>query len=483
MYNLNLDNIDTSCNIPETEPQRQLYFMACCKNMLDQKKNQLGRPLKMFVRTFGCQMNEHDSEKLAGMLLSMGYDRASEVSDADFIIFNTCAIRENAELKVYGHLGALKSLKSKNKNLIIAICGCMMQQKEVVSHIKKTYPHVDIIFGTHNLFRLPELLLDVLDHHSCVTEILDTTSDVVEEIAIDRVDTKKAYVNIIYGCNNFCSYCIVPFVRGRERSRKLADIINEVAELAKLGYLEITLLGQNVNSYGNDLDDPDATFPNLLRELNKIDGIKRIRFMTPHPKDFSNELILAIRDLDKVCHHIHLPLQSGSTKVLSDMNRRYTKEQYLSLVNNIRKHIPDITITTDIIVGFPGETEEDFLDTIDVVRRAHFDMAYTFIYSKRTGTKASKAPNQVPENITKDRFNRLLKVQNDCSIENNTNLLNSVLDVFVEGYSKTSHNKLTGRTSGNKVVNFSGDESLIGCIIPVKITKSLTWSLEGQLVQ
>lgn len=481
MFDLNF--VNTSCNIPNTEPQRQLYFMACCKKMLEDKKLQLGRPLKMFVRTFGCQMNEHDSEKLSGMLLAMGYDRASGVDDADFIIFNTCAIRENAELKVYGHLGALKALKSRNNNLIIAICGCMMQQDTVVQHIRKTYPHVDIIFGTHNLFKLPELLSDALDHRSCVTEILNTTNDVVEEIAIDRADTKRAYINIIYGCNNFCSYCIVPFVRGRERSRKLIDIINEVKELAKRGYIEITLLGQNVNSYGNDLDDPCATFPNLLRELNKIDGIQRIRFMTPHPKDFSNELILAIRDLDKVCHHIHLPLQSGSTKVLADMNRHYTKEQYLSLVENIRKNIPDITITTDIIVGFPGETEENFLDTIDVVEKACFDMAYTFIYSKRTGTKAALSPKQIPEDVTKDRFDRLLEVQNKCSIRNNNHLLNCVLDVFVEGFSKTSHDKLTGRTSGNKVVNFLGNESLIGNIVPVKIVGSKTWSLEGQLMQ
>lgn len=471
-----------SLNIPTKEPERQIYFLDCCRNVLNQKRKELGRNPKMYIKTFGCQMNEHDSEKISGMLTSMGYDKADSTKEADFIIFNTCAIRENAELKVYGHLGALKSLKAENNNLIIAICGCMMQQKEVVEHIKKTYSHVDIIFGTHNLYKLPELLLNVFDRHCTITEILNTTGDVVEKIAIDRVDTKKAYVNIIYGCNNFCSYCIVPFVRGRERSRKFSDIINEVRELAQLGYLEVTLLGQNVNSYGNDLEDKDANFPNLLRELNKIDGIKRIRFMTPHPKDFSDELIFAIRDLKKVCHHVHLPLQSGSSRVLSDMNRHYTKEEYLKLVNKIKENIPDVTITTDIIVGFPGETEEDFLDTIDVVRKASFDMAYTFIYSKRTGTKASMSKDQVPHDITKERFNRLLEVQNIESLKNNEKLLGCVENVLVEGYSKTSNNRLSGRTSGNKVVNFCGDVNLIGKIVEVKIIRALTWSLEGSII-
>lgn len=481
MENFDFDTIDISSEVPTTEPLRQMYFLACCKKILSQKKAELGRDLKMFVQTFGCQMNEHDSEKLSGMLTNMGYKKASSYNDADFIIFNTCAIRENAELKVYGHLGTLKTLKAKNKNMIIAICGCMMQQKEVVSHIRTTYRHVDIIFGTHNLYKLPELLLNVLDKQTSITEIVNTTSDVVEKIAIDREDDKKAYVNIIYGCNNFCSYCIVPFVRGRERSRKFEDIVNEVKELAKMGYIEVTLLGQNVNSYGNDLDDSNATFPNLLKELDKIEGIKRIRFMTPHPKDLSSELIDTIANSKNVCHHIHLPLQSGSSKVLAEMNRHYSKEQYLELVNNIREKLPDVTITTDIIVGFPGETEEDFLDTIDVVSKAQFDMAYTFIYSKRTGTKASTSPHQIPEDITKDRFGRLLEVQNVMSLKNNEKLLDKTLDVLVEGVSKTSSDRLTGRTDGNKVVNFAGDTSLIGQIIPVKITKALTWSLEGEI--
>ena len=474
------NNIDTS-SIPDKEPFRQMYFLSCCKNILSQKSQELGRDLKMFVQTFGCQMNEHDSEKLSGMLTEMGYKKASCYEEADFIIFNTCAIRENAELKVYGHLGALKPLKAKNKDLIIAICGCMMQQKQVVSHIKTTYRHVDIIFGTHNLFKLPELVLNVLDKHCSITEILSTTQDVVENIAMDRADTKKAYVNIIYGCNNFCSYCIVPFVRGRERSRQFEDIVDEVKNLAKLGYVEVTLLGQNVNSYGNDLKDKNATFPNLLRELDKIDGISRIRFMTPHPKDLSDDLISVIANSKKVCHHIHLPLQSGSSKILSDMNRRYTKEQYLNLVYKIRRFIPDVAITTDIIVGFPGETEENFLDTLDVVKKAKFDMAYTFIYSKRTGTRASTMPNQIPEDVSKDRFGRLLETQNIVSLENNKKLINTTVDVFVEGYSKTSKDVLTGRTGGNKVVNFVGNDSLIGTIVPVKITNAHTWHLDGQV--
>ena len=470
-----------SLDIPIKEPERQMYFLDCCKNVLRQKEKENGRSLKMYIQTFGCQMNEHDSEKLSGMLTSMGYKKAVSKEEADFIIFNTCAIRENAELKVYGHLGALKNLKAENKNLIIAMCGCMMQQKEVVEYIKKTYSFVDIIFGTHNLFKLPELLLNVFDKHCSITEILNTTGDIVEKIKIDREDTRKAYVNIIYGCNNFCSYCIVPFVRGRERSRKFSDIVDEVKELSDLGYLEVTLLGQNVNSYGNDIEDSFSTFPNLLRELNNVDGIKRIRFMTPHPKDFSDELILAMKELDKVCHHVHLPLQSGSSKVLADMNRHYTKEQYLKLVYKIKENIPDVTITTDIIVGFPGETEEDFLDTIDVVKKAGFDMAYTFIYSKRTGTRASLLPNQVPDDIVKDRFNRLLEVQNVESLKNNKKLEGLTLDVLVEGYSKTSNDKLSGRTRGNKIVNFSGDALLIGKVVDVKITKAQTWSLEGEI--
>ncbi len=442
----------------------------------------LGKPVRYNIETFGCQMNENDSERLSGMLSEMGYSECSERKDSDLIIFNTCCVRENAEQKVYGHLGALKKLKETNPNLIIAICGCMMQQKEVVDHIKKTYKHVDIIFGTHNLYKFPELLNTAITTKSTIIDVWDSTGSIAENMPIARKDNIKAWVTVMYGCNNFCSYCIVPYVRGRERSRSLEEIINEVEKLAEDGCKEITLLGQNVNSYGKDLEG-DLTFAGLLRELNKIQGIERIRFMTSHPKDLSDELIYVMRDCEKVCEHLHLPVQSGSSKVLDEMNRKYKKEQYLELIEKVKSNIPGIALSTDIIVGFPGETEEDFNETLDVVAKARFDMAYTFLYSKRTGTPAAKNPEQIPESVKKQRFDKLLELQNTISKEINDQLLGKEMEVLVEGLSKSSKTTYTGRTRENKIVNFKGSPDMIGKLVKVKIDEIQTWSLLGKVAE
>ncbi len=464
------------------EIAQQYKYIESIKQQIQQIVNTSGKPMRYNIETFGCQMNENDSERLSGMLSEMGYSECAKRADSDLIIFNTCCVRENAEQKVYGHLGALKKLKDINPNLKIAICGCMMQQKEVVEHIKKVYRHVDIIFGTHNLYKLPELLSNAMNSGKTIIDVWESTGSIAENMPIIRRENLKAWVTIMYGCNNFCTYCIVPYVRGRERSRSLEDIKNEVNKLAKDGCKEITLLGQNVNSYGNDLDD-NISFAMLLRELNEIEGIERIRFMTSHPKDLSDELIAAMRDCDSVCEHLHLPVQSGSTKILDEMNRKYTKEQYLELVRRIKEQIPDISMSTDIIVGFPGETEEDFAETLDVVSKARFDMAYTFLYSKRTGTPAAKNPDQVPEDTKKERFDRLLELQNSISREINDELLGKEVEVLVEGLSKSSKTTYTGRTRGNKIVNFKGREDLVGKLVKVKIETVQTWSLLGKLVE
>ena len=441
----------------------------------------IGRPVKYNIETFGCQMNENDSERLSGMLSEMGYSESAKRAESDLIIFNTCCVRENAEQKVYGHLGALKKLKENNPEIVIAICGCMMQQPEVVEHIRKVYRHVDIVFGTHNLYKFPELLNTAVESRQTVIDVWDSTGSIAENMPITRKDNLKAWVTVMYGCNNFCSYCIVPYVRGRERSRSMEDIKNEVVRLAMEGCKEITLLGQNVNSYGKDLEG-GYTFAGLLRELNTVDGIERIRFMTSHPKDLSDELIYAMRDCEKVCEHLHLPVQAGSTRILDEMNRRYTKEQYLELVEKIKTHIPGIALSTDIIVGFPGETEEDFSETLDIVAKARFDMAYTFLYSKRTGTPAAKNPDQVPEEVKKERFDRLLALQNSISREINDELLGKEAEVLVEGLSKSSKTTYTGRTRENKIVNFKGSPELVGKLVRIKIDTIQTWSLLGKLI-
>lgn len=425
-------------------------------------------------------MNEHDSEKLAGMLSNMNYLECDNKEDADLIIFNTCCVRENAELKVYGNLGQLKALKKKNPDMIIAVCGCMMQQPHVVQEIKKKYPFVDLIFGTHNLHNFPVLLSNCKQSESMLVEVWDEEGEIIEGLPSIRKYGLKAFVTIMYGCNNFCTYCIVPYTRGRERSREPGDILKEIRELVRNGTKEVTLLGQNVNSYGKSLEE-DMDFGGLLRRINEIDGLERIRFMTSHPKDVLENLIYAIRDCEKVCEHIHLPVQAGSDNILKAMNRKYTREQYLKLVDDAKKAVPGISITTDIIVGFPGETEEDFEDTLDLVKKVKYDNSFTFIYSIRKGTPAAEIEEQVPEDVKHNRFNRLLDVLNKGVAERNSDLQDKAVEVLVEGVSKNDENVLTGRTRTNKVINFNGSKDLIGKLCNIKITEPRTFSLFGEL--
>ena len=443
------------------------------------------RKPKYMITTFGCQMNEHDSEKLAAMLDAMGYEPTLMTNDCDLIIYNTCAVRENAELKVYGNLGHLKLAKRKNPDLKIAVCGCMMQQPHVVKEIKSRYKHVDLVFGTHNLYKFPELLTKTMDSHSTLVDVWDVDGEVVEGLRSSRKFELKAFVNIMYGCNNFCTYCIVPYTRGRERSRTPEDIMNEIKELVSNGTKEITLLGQNVDSYGKTLEEP-ITFAELLRMANEIEGLERIRFMTSHPKDISDEVIYAMRDCDKVCEFLHLPVQCGSSRLLKKMNRHYTKEDYLRIIEKAKTEIPEIAFSTDLMIGFPGETEEDLLDTIDVVEKVRYDNAFTFIYSKREGTPAAKMEDQIPEDVKHERFNRVLSKVNEILAEINESYVGKTVEVLVEGKSKTDDTKFTGRTRQNKLVNFSVEnpsDSLLGQLMNVKITEATTFSLVGEEVK
>ena len=442
--------------------------------------------LKYNVQTFGCQQNENDSEKITGMLEQMGYSKAENIKDADIVIFNTCCVRENAEDKLFGNLGELKKQKAQ-KGTIIAIGGCMMQEEHIVDKIKKSYPYVDIIFGTHTLYRLPENIYKILEKRKRLVDILNIDGEIYEGLPIKRFDKTKASVTITSGCNNFCTYCIVPYVRGRERSRKIEDIVAEVKDLAENGYKEITLLGTNVNSYNGGTQIIDGKkekigFATLLRTLNKIDGIERIRFISPHPKDFTDDVIYAIRDCNKVSKIVHLPLQSGSTKILKKMNRGYSKEQFIALANKMKEIIPNVLFSTDIIVGFPEETEEDFQDTLDVVKQLNFEQIYMFIYSRRVGTPADKNPNQVPEDVKHERFNRLKELFESRIEENNLKYVNTVLHVLVEGVSKTNKNLLTARTDSNKVVVFEGDSSNIDKMLDVKIVSQHKWYLKGEII-
>ena len=435
---------------------------------------------KYIIQTFGCQMNEHDSEKLCAMLDSMGYEQGMMVDECDLIIYNTCAVRENAELKVFGNLGHLKLAKRKNPDLKIAVCGCMMQQPHVVKEIKSKYKHVDLVFGTHNLYKFPELLTKSIESENILVDVWDVDGEVVEGLRSSRKFELKAFVNIMYGCNNFCTYCIVPYTRGRERSRTPEDILNEIKELVANGTKEVTLLGQNVDSYGKTLDNP-MTFAELLREVNNVEGIERIRFMTSHPKDISDEVIYAIRDCDKVCEFLHLPVQCGSSSLLKVMNRHYTKEQYLEIIEKAKKEVPDIAFSTDLMIGFPGETEEDLLDTIDVVEKVRYDSAFTFIYSKRKGTPAAEMENQIPEDVKHERFNRVLSKVNEIVGEINQSYIGKTVEVLVEGKSKTDDNRFMGRTRQNKLVNFDAkSEDLIGKLINVEITSATGFSLIGK---
>ncbi|EIF2087866.1 tRNA (N6-isopentenyl adenosine(37)-C2)-methylthiotransferase MiaB [Clostridium perfringens] len=438
---------------------------------------------KLFcISTYGCQMNEEDSEKLSGMLKSQGYERTENKEEASIIIFNTCCVRENAENKVFGNLGQLKQLKKKNPNLVIAICGCMMQQVGMADKVLKTFPYVDIIFGTHNAHKFPEYLHRVLQEGVQVKEILNKEEGIVEGLPIDRKSDVKAFVTIMYGCNNFCTYCIVPYVRGRERSRKSEDIIKEIEELVSQGYKEITLLGQNVNSYGKGLEE-DIDFAGLLRKVNEVKGLERVRFMTSHPKDLSDDVIMAIKECDKLCEQVHLPVQSGSSRILKEMNRHYDREYYLDLVKKIKSEIPDVTLTTDIIIGFPGETEEDFLDTLSLCEEVGYDSAFTFIYSRRNHTPADKMENQIPDDIKHDRFNRLVEAINKKVVIKNKEYEGKVVEVLVEGPSKNDETKLTGRTRNGKLVNFAGDEKLVGELVNLKIVKAQPFSLIGEIVE
>lgn len=434
-----------------------------------------------FIETWGCQMNEEDSEKLSGMLKKIGYERTEVKQDSDLIIFNTCCVRENAELKVYGNLGALKKLKDKKPDLIIAICGCMMQQEGMAKEIVKRFPFVDIIFGTHNAYKFPEYLNRVKQEQNSIIEIQNKEDGIVEGLPIDRKSDVKAFVTITYGCNNFCTYCIVPFVRGRERSRKPEDIENEIKDLILKGYKEITLLGQNVNSYGKDLE-PKVSFANLLRRINEIEGLERIKFMTPHPKDFTQDVLDAIAECKNVCEQVHLPVQSGSSRILKKMNRHYTKEQYLDLVRRIRETIPNVAITTDIMVGFPGETEEDFEETLSVAREVQYDSAFTFIYSRRKGTPADEMEEQIDENVKHERFNRLVEIINASSAKNNKKYEGRIEEILVEDLSKNDDTKLTGRTRTGKLVNFPGSKDNIGKLVKVKIVKANSFSLIGEQI-
>ena len=459
--------IDLNRPAPTTEPERQYYFIKKVQEYVKAQSEKLGRSLTANITTFGCQMNARDSEKLSGILREAGYVE-TESEDADFVIYNTCTVRENANLRVYGRLGVLHGYKKKNPNMKIALCGCMMQEATVVEKLQKSYRFVDLIFGTHNIFKFAELLAMTLESDRMIIDIWKDTDQIVEDLPNERKYAFKSGVNIMFGCNNFCSYCIVPYVRGRERSREAKDIVREIEALVKDGVVEVMLLGQNVNSYGKNLEQP-MTFAELLREIEQIDGLERIRFMTSHPKDLSDDLIEVMANSKKICPHLHLPLQSGSSRILKVMNRRYDKEKYLALAKKIRERMPDIALTTDIIVGFPGETEEDFQETLDVVRQVRYDSAFTFIYSKRTGTPAAVMEDQIPEDVVKDRFDRLLKEVQTISKEMAERFTGNEETVLVEEKNSQMDGYVTGRLGNNHVVHFEGSEELIGKLIRVRL--------------
>ena len=465
---------------PVEDASRQDYFINIAKEEVARRENEAGRKLTCCVNTFGCQMNARDSEKILGVLEMAGYEESQD-EHADFVIYNTCTVRENANNRVYGRLGYLSTLKKKNKDMVIALCGCMMQEEQVRDKIKKSYPYVNLVFGTHNIYKFAELLVQALFSDYQVMEVLDDSKKIVEELPIVRKYAYKSGVNIMFGCDNFCSYCIVPYVRGREKSREPQDIIAEVKKLAADGVIEIMLLGQNVNSYGKGLENP-ISFAELLREVEKIDGIERIRFMTSHPKDLSDELIEVMASSKKICKHLHLPVQSGSTEILRVMNRRYTREHYLDLVRKIREKMPDVALTTDIIVGFPGETEQDFEDTLTLVKEVEYDSAFTFIYSKRTGTPAAKMENQIPEDVVKNRFDRLLKEVQRISEKKAMEYTGKVVDVLVEEKNAQDDSFVTGRMSNNSVVHFKASTDTIGTIVNVHLDECKGFYYLGTMI-
>ena len=482
MKNMNeyINNVDITKEAPLTEPERQYYFIKKAREYVRTASQEAGRSLTFCVTTFGCQMNARDSEKLVGILEQIGYIEEADEDKADFVIYNTCTVRENANMRVYGRLGQLKAAKKKNPHMMIGLCGCMMQEPHVVEKLRTSYRFVDIIFGTHNIYKFAELIATRFESQRMVIDIWKDTDKIVEDLPSERKFSFKSGVNIMFGCNNFCSYCIVPYVRGRERSRNPKDIIREIERLVADGVVEVMLLGQNVNSYGKNLEEP-ISFAQLLQEIEKINGLERIRFMTSHPKDLSDELIEVMKNSKKICKHLHLPVQSGSTEILKKMNRRYTKEQYLELVRKIKDAVPDISLTTDIIVGFPGETEEDFLETMDVVKQVRYDSAFTFIYSKRTGTPAAVMEDQIPDDVVKHRFDRLLKEVQDISAEVCRGHEDTVQAVLVESVNDHDESLVTGRMSNNLLVHFPGDASLIGKIVDVHLKECKGFYYIGEM--
>lgn len=474
-----LEAIDLDKNPPEQEPMRQYYFIKVAKLHLEHMIREAGRPLTASIRTFGCQMNARDSEKLTGILELVGY-QITDSEKADFVIYNTCTVRENANNKVYGHLGFLQGYKKKNPHMKIALCGCMMQEETVVNKIQTSYRFVDMIFGTHNIYKFAELLVASLENGGMVVDVWKEAGPVVENLPNQRKFRFKTGVNIMFGCNNFCSYCIVPYVRGRERSRDPEEIIQEIRAFVADGVVEVMLLGQNVNSYGKNLDK-EISFAELLRRIHEIEGLERIRFMTSHPKDLSEELIRTMKECPKICRHLHLPLQSGSTSILNKMNRKYSKDDYLGIVKKIREEMPDISLTTDIIVGFPGETEQDFEETMDVVEQVRYDSAFTFIYSKRTGTPAATMENHVPEDVIKKRFERLLKTVQEIAAEKAEAYTGTVQKILIEEQNHQDETLVTGRLGNNSLVHIKGDVSMIGKILEVRLTECRGFYYLGDL--
>jgi tRNA-2-methylthio-N6-dimethylallyladenosine synthase len=482
MYSeINFDNIDINAAPPAEEPARQYYYMAKCRELVREFELKNARRPTAFTQTFGCQMNARDSEKLSGILRSAGFAEADS-EEADFVIYNTCTVRDNANQRVFGRLGVLNGCKKKNPQMKVALCGCMMQEDLVIRKLQKSYSFVDLVFGTHNLYKFAELLYRCYTEKGMLVDIWKDTDKIVEDLPVERKYPFKSGVNIMFGCNNFCSYCIVPYVRGRERSRAPEEILREIRTLAADGVKEVMLLGQNVNSYGKEPKGTEfMTFPELLREVEKVEGIERIRFMTSHPKDLSDELIQVMKESKKICRHLHLPLQSGSTRILERMNRRYTKDSYLALAEKIRREIPDISLTTDIIVGFPGETGEDAEDTIDVIRKVQFDNAFTFVYSRRTGTPAA-VMEQVPEDKVRENFDRILACVQETARERVKRFEGQTLPVLVEEINEQDASFVTGRLSNNTVVHFAGDGSLIGRIVDVKLKRCEGFYYIGELM-
>lgn len=461
------------------ETQLQYEYIEKAKKLMEEKSKQKGRRLTCNVTTFGCQMNARDSEKLSGILHAIGFEEIEE-EDADLVIYNTCTVRDNANQKVYGRLGVLLGFKRKNPDMKICLCGCMMQEAAVIEKIRKSYSFVDLIFGTHNIFKFAQLLVQMYEADSMLVDIWQDTDQIVEQLPVQRKYPFKSGINIMFGCNNFCSYCIVPYVRGRERSRKPEEIIDEIKRLVADGVVEVMLLGQNVNSYGKNLENP-ISFAGLLKKIEAIEGLERIRFMTSHPKDLSDELIAVMKHSPKICRHLHLPLQSGSTRILERMNRRYTKEQYLALAEKIRREIPDISITTDIIIGFPGETEEDILETIDVIEKVQYDNAFTFQYSKRTGTPAAAMEDQVPKDLVTKHFDKVLTVVQKTAKKQAQKLEGQTLEALVEEVNEHDDSLVTGRLSNNMIVHFKGGRDLIGSIVPVYLKECRGFYYFGEM--